>query len=175
MVVTVNEECLRGGILIVTHLRAPEQCATWEFACVCAALRAPLQFFKALSPRGLTHTYTPSRMIRSAQKLHQRIPFNCHLSQRRWCEDRVGCISIKPVLEEWLIGSDGSGALPASRGHLSAQNQAFIVGASSFQGLLLIWHPFSSLSHLQEGAHTAKGLCTISALFHPFPLSPPPF
>ena len=85
-----------------------------------------------------------------------------------------GCVSIKTSSEKaadrlWrLRGAPGaSGASPCPESSLHC-------GGRSSQGPLLIWRPFSSLSHLQVGAHTAKGLLTISALFHPPPTSPPP-
>lgn len=59
-------------------------------------------------------------------------------------------------VEKQLIGCDGTRVRLAPQGHLSAQNQAFIVGEGPLGAPLLIWRPFSSLSHLQVGAHTAK-------------------
>lgn len=44
-------------------------------------------------------------------------------------------------IEKWLIGCDGSGVCLAPRGHLSAQNQAFIVGEGAPRA------PFKSDAH----------------------------
>ena len=156
-----------GGIFIVTHLRTPAEHVTRACVHVCVQLsRASLQFFKALSPK---HKHTRSSLIRSVQSLHQRITINCHLSQLKRCEGSAAAFRSRRAQKKaadrlWrLRGAPGaSGASPCPESSLHC-------GGRSSQGPLLIWRPFSSLSHLQVGAHTAKGLLTISALFHHHP------
>lgn len=121
---------------------------------VCVQLCMPL--FNSSKHCHKTHT-----QIRFAPKLHQTITINCHLSQlkRRGCIfDQDECRKVADRL--WQLrgapGVSGASLCPESSLHC---------GGRSSQGLLLIWHPFSSLSHLQVGAHTAKGLLTISASF----------
>lgn len=81
--VTVNEECLGGHFHCDTFKNASTTRDWSVCACVRAALRASLQFFKVLSQK---HKHTRSSLIRSVQNLHQRITINCHLSQLRRCE-----------------------------------------------------------------------------------------
>lgn len=109
------------GIFIVTHLRTPSKTRD---SCVCsfACLFLILQ-----------NTVTKHTQIRFSPKLHQTITINCHLSQLKRCEGGVVAFLIKMSAEKWLIGCDGSGVRLASPGHLSARNQAFIVGEGALR------------------------------------------
>lgn len=138
-----------GGIFIVTHLRTP--CKTRDLSvCVCVCSFACL--FTILQSAVTKHKHTRSSLIRSVQSLHQRITINCHLSQLKRCEGSA--LAFRSRREKQLIGCDGTRVRLAPRGHLPAQNQAFIVGEGPLGGppsnltpILLSVSPAGGSSH----------------------------